>query len=240
MSAATSTKARAPKAKPTPVVIRPTGTARPRLAGWNLVIAAGAVFAAVLIVANIVVFVGRTDSQPQCPAGQISLPPAGAAGQVGQRWTSKGLKFSFEYPSVYVKVDAARDNPTDVHLAMPEYKYDPDIWIAGYPASTTSAEDAFRQRLADLKKEIPDLAQDDESYDRIPAPGLGFQRGVGASFAGHSALQQPARVAIVAVSAGRVTAFLSFRLAGAGLTSKSTQHLWSLGGSLILDTFRFS
>ena len=243
MTAATHAPAkrakRAPKA--TPIMVRPTGAARPRLSGWNLVIAAGAAFAIVLMIANVVVYVGRTGTPALCPEGQVCVPPADAAGQIGARWTSPALKYSFEYPVLSVQVDKNRETPADVHLTMPDEDYGPDIWITGYAVSTKSADAAFRQRLADLKQQIPDLAPvDDGSYDRIPAPSLGFVDGVGGAFSGNSRLQQPARVAIVAVSVGRVTVVLSFTLTGAGLNARTDQGVLSRGSTLIADTFRFS
>ena len=227
--------------KPPPVVVRPTGAARPRVSGWNLVIAAGAVFAIVLMLANVVVYVGHAGTPALCPEGQICLPPADAAGQIGVRWTSPALKYSFEYTALSTHVDKGRETPTDVHLVMPDEDYDPDIWITGYAASTKSADAALQQRLADLKEQIPDLAPvDDGSFDRIPAPSLGFEDGIGGAYAGNSRLQQPARVAIVAVSVGRVTVVLSFTLTGEGLNARTDQNVLGRGGSLIADTFRFS
>src|SRR5437763_16776369 len=103
-----------------PVVRRAPGSARSRLPGWNVVLVAGAAFAVVLIIANVVVLAQRTEAGTPCPKGSVCLPPANAAGRIGTRWTSSDLQYSFEYPSQSEQIDNAHEpTPTDVHLTIP-------------------------------------------------------------------------------------------------------------------------
>ena len=229
-------------------VTRPHGSARPRLRGWSIVLAAGACFAIVLVVANVVVLAERAKTTPRCPSGSICLPPANVAGRVGKRWTSRTLHYSFEYPSALDEV--VSETPTEVHLTLPienlrtyydssEAKdFHPDIWISGYPSSEMTAEQAFRTRLHDLEQAHADLAPDDDSWAALPAPSIGFQDAVGGAYSG--TLGTPVRVAIAAASAGPVTVVMSVEVSGEGLDSWYARNRWGAAGDLITDTFRFS
>ncbi|HXY92722.1 MAG TPA: hypothetical protein VEP49_09620 [Acidimicrobiia bacterium] len=218
----------------------PAGTTSSRIGRWKIVLFALVGLAIVVVVANVVVLIGRSGpAQPDCQPDQACLPQREPAA-LGQRWTSSELGFSFEYPPDWLQV--VSQDGRSVHLQIPTNSFESELWVSGVPASEASVDQLVQQRRDALAQRVVGLQEDNDSPDRIVSPSLGYVHGVGGSYSGTldsgSGPSAPATVAIIAAGDGKVNVVLSLVLAG-NLDHSHIQN-YRIGSSrLVLNTMRW-
>ena len=94
-----------------------------------------------------------------------------------------------------------------------------------------------------MAQRVLGLSEDNDSADRVMAPGLGFVRGAGGSYNGTldspTGPSSPANVAILAAGDGKINVVLSILITGQDLDHKTIQNLRNAAGVLIVDTVRY-
>lgn len=84
------------------------------------------------------------------------------------------------------------------------------LWMTVVP-SAAAAQSAYRERVAALKDDLPDLVEDDAREHRVLGAGIGYQPGVGGTFRGTTfrAPRTPMSVVVLAATKGRATVVAS-------------------------------
>ena len=180
----------------------------------------------------------KAPCEPRVPC-VLSRSP-GALG-LGTLWQSRDLGFSFEYPK-FLSVSA--EDGKSVQLGVRTTSgYEVHIWVTGARVGASSIDELVTARRNALAQRVLGLSEDNESPDRVIAPGLGFVRGTGGSYNGTldspTGPSSPANVAILAAGDGKINVVLSILLVGEKLDHKSIQSLRNATGVLINNTVRY-
>ena len=199
---------------------------------------------AIVAAGAIVLLVANEPSEPKAPCKPLepcvlSRTP-GALG-LGKLWVSSDLGYSFEYPSELLSV--SNSDGTSVQLGVKGTRLEVQIWVSGARAGDSSVEEMVTERRDALAQRVLGLTEDDNSADRVMAPGLGFIRGSGGSYTGTldtpSGPSSPANVAILAAGDGKTNVVLSILITGQSLDHKSVDLVRNAAGVVIVDTMRY-
>jgi hypothetical protein len=198
------------------------------------------VLAATLVIAVVVINLVKAPAPPpKCPSPPApcsvppvppgALPSAGTTGQggaadsgaelvVGSPWASSQLGFSLHYdPGSWVVKEDQADllqliSPSDSNGSV---RYDWVI-VEAVPASNTTPQQLIQQRVAALRKSVPDLAVDPDSYYQVNGAEIGDTPGTAQVYVGtlddtDGTPIAPVRYSIVAATNGRITVAVTVR-----------------------------
>jgi hypothetical protein len=156
------------------------------------------------------------------PGPASSTGPDGTDGTpelvVGTAWSSAAFGFSFHYdPQAWV---VEQDQPDLLELFPPSDSngQEREDWliVEGVAASTATPEQLIQERVANLRKSVPDITPDPSSYYQINGAEIGNIAGTGQVYVGtlddtDGTPIAPVRYSIVAASNGQVTVALTVR-----------------------------
>jgi hypothetical protein len=160
---------------------------------------------------------------------------------LGELWVSRDIGYSFEYPK-FLTVSA--EDGRSVQLGVRTTSgLEIQIWVSGARAGASSIDELLTARRNALAQRVLGLSEDNDTPDRVIAPGLGFVRGTGGSYTGTldspTGPSSPANVAILAAGDGKINVVLSILLVGENLDHKTIQSLRNATGVLINNTVRY-
>lgn len=175
-------------------------------------------------------------SGPSPTATPLSDSPPILSGEV---WRSATLGYSFEYdPDSFEILDS--DDDTAVFSAV---FYDAQVIIEATDASTSPAEMIARQ-LALVDDFVIGRVLDDDEYDALLGPSIGYVRGEGAVYSGTLLARDgtpiaPAGVTVLASTDGRLTVAIVIIVAtpDARLGAETHQHTVRSVADEFLKTF---
>jgi hypothetical protein len=213
------------------------------LGRWKIVVLA-IIGLVIVAVAAIILLLAREPepAEPPCKALEpcvLSRSP-GAVG-LGTLWESRELGYSFEYPKfLHVSSEDGRSVQLEISTTS---GFDIQIWVSGARAGSSSIDALVTARRDALAQRVLGLSEDNDSGDRVMAPGLGFVRGTGGAYSGTldspTGPSSPASVAILAAGDGKVNVVLSILITGEDLDHKKIQSLRNATGVLINNTVRY-
>lgn len=150
----------------------------------------------------------RPSSRPQVPEPVPSGAPLPAGEPVvnGTVWRSTKFGFTVEYDPDEWK--PSRQDETD--LVLTGLKTDATILFESYSADEASPRQVIQGRLSLVRKSAPDVVVDNDDYDAILGPHIGYVRGEGEAYFGHrtgadGVPNASQGYAIIAASDGTVT-----------------------------------
>jgi hypothetical protein len=182
-------------------------------------------------------------SQPQVPLPAPSGAPLPAGEPVlnGTVWQSTKFGFTVVY-------DPARWKPSrqsDTDLVLTSVQTDATVLFESAAADELSPRQMIERRLAVVRKAAPDAIVDNDAYDAILGPHIGYVRAEGEAYFGHptgsdGVPDSSAGYAIIAASDGRVTMGVMVRTSNPdGLLDEDTTRqalMWGRADRL-LKTF---
>jgi hypothetical protein len=193
----------------------------------------------------IVLLLANEPSPPKAPCTPrvpcvLSRNPAEQ--RLGKLWVSRDLGYSFEYPNDVLGV-SSQDGKSVQLEASSTSGLDIQIWITGARAGGSSVEKLGTERRNALAQRVLGLSEDNNSADRVMAPGLGFVRGAGSGYTGTldspTGPSSPANLAILAAGNGKINVVLSILITGKNLDPKTVQDLREQVGVVIVNTLRY-
>lgn len=190
-------------------------------------------------------------STPPATPGPSSTPPTASPGPTstplsdsppivsGEVWRSATLGYSFEYDPDSFKIIES-DDDTAIFSAV---FYDAQVIIEATDASTSPAEMIARQ-LALVDDFVIGRVLDDDEYDALLGPSIGYVRGEGAVYSGTLLARDgtpiaPAGVTVLASTDGRLTVAIVIIVAtpDARLGAETHQHTVRSVADEFLKTF---
>jgi hypothetical protein len=199
---------------------------------------------AIVVAAAIVLLLANEPAPPKAPCKPLQpcvLSRNPGELSLGKLWMSRELRYSFEYPGDLLTV--ASEDGRSVQLGVRGTRLEIQIWIAGARAGESSVAELVTQRRNALAQRVLGLSEDNDSADRVMAPGLGFIRGSGGAYTGTldspSGPSSPANVAILAAGDGKINVVMSILITGQDLDHKTVDLVRNAAGVLIVDTLRY-
>jgi hypothetical protein len=203
-----------------------------------------AVGLAIVAAGAIVLLLANEPSEPEAPCKPrvpCLLAPDARTLRLGKVWVSRDLGFSFEYPS-FLTVSSSDGRSAQLGITTTS-GFDIRIWVTGARAADASVDQLVTDRRDALAQRVLGLSEDDDSGDRVMAPGLGFVRGEGGAFTGTldspSGPSGPGNLAILAAGNGKTNVVMSILITGENLDHERIQSLRNAAGVLIVSTLRY-
>ena len=233
---------------------QPAGTARARLARWNVIVIVAAALALIVIVANLVVYVVSPGADTSACPTRAECAPRGASFLTEEPWPSPGLGadlgFSFDYDAHWF--DIVDQNPRGVLFTLngqPRLNPQTDlssasVWVAAVPASQATPAQLLADRRSRLAQRMTGgLTDDKHSASTVLGPSIGYVKAIGGSYTGTldsaDGPGAPAKVVIIAAGDGHISVVFSYVVAGTQLDAKKNlPTIRSLADSM-LSTFRW-
>jgi len=181
------------------------------------------------------------------PASGASLPPVSQPGSdsppviSGQLYTDDALNFGFEYNSN--RWDVANSSQGSVVLVGK--RYNAQVWVDAKTAET-SVQAMIQSELADVDKFMIARVADQDTYDALLDPSVGYVPGDGGVWSGtivgqDGTPQGPGGVTIDAASDGRITVAVVVIVGAPDATQggETQQHLVRSAVDDIIKTFEW-
>lgn len=232
------------------------------------------VLAVALVLAVVIINLLKAPAPPaQCPAAPApcsvppvppgAVPPAGTIGPggaadsgaelvLGSPWSSSQFGFSLHYDPELWAVQEDRAGLLQLSSPSTANRSQRGDWVIveAVPAAADTPQQLIEQRVAALRKSVPDLAADPGSYYQVNGAEIGDVPGTAQVYVGtlddtDGTPIAPVRYSIVAATNGRITVALTVRTVDPdGIADHGppviTWHMYSRQlADLLLEDFRW-